>query len=133
MKMWMMKKRLDEYKDPEALAVTMTKNSCIDHLRKRRHINSEIEATDLQNPDPSPSPHDQFVRSENTEIMTRIIDELPHHIRELVQLREINGLSYEEISKQKEMNINNLRVVVSRARKMIKEKYLTYTNEKGRA
>ncbi len=41
MKMWMMGKKLDEYNDAGALAVTMTKNSCIDMLRKWKHIDND--------------------------------------------------------------------------------------------
>jgi len=133
MKMWIMRKKLDDYNDIEALAITMTRNSCIDQMRKWKNIDSEKEAADIRNHDHSPSPHEQLVISETSAIMTRIIDELPPATRDLVRMREINGLSYDEISKQKGMNINNLRVVLSRARKMIKEKYLYYTNEKGRA
>ena len=133
MKMWVMKKKLDDYNDIEALAVTMTRNSSIDQMRKWKHIDSEKVPSDTSNSDHSPSPHERLVSSETTAIVAMIIDELPPATRDLVQLREINGLSYDEISKQKGMNINSLRVVLSRARKMIKEKYLDYTNEKGRA
>lgn len=132
-KMWMMGNKLDDYRDAEALAVTMTKNRSIDVLRKQKYLSDEFSAADIRKPDSSPTPHDQVEISENEDIISRIINELPQNIRDLVQLREINGLSYEEISGQKGMNINNLRVVLSRARKMIREKYLLYTNEKGRA
>ncbi len=128
-----MKKKLDDYNDIDALAVTMTRNSCIDQIRKWKYIDSEKDTEDIKNHDYSPSPHDRLVNNETALIMTRIIDELPPATRDLVQLREINGMSYDEIAKLKGMNINNLRVVLSRARRMIKKKYLKYTNEKGRA
>ena len=130
MKMWIMKDKLDEYDDVEALAATMTRNSCIDLLRKWKHISSDKDGSDLQTADPSLSPYEQMVSSETREIMSEIIDDLPDVWRDLVQLREINGLSYEEIARQNGMNINNLRVVISRARQMIKEKYIRYTNER---
>lgn len=133
MKMWVMRKKLDDYNNIEALAVTMTRNSSIDQMRKWKHIDSEKVPSDIINSNHSPSPHERLVSSETAAIVAMIIDELPPVTRDIVQLREINGLSYDEISKQKGMNINNLRVVLSRARKMIKEKYLSYTNEKGRA
>ena len=132
MKMWMMKDKLDEYSDTEALAVTMTKNNCIDQLRKWKNIDSEKEGTDTLNPDPSPSPYESLESSEAAAILNRIIDDLPPEIRDIVQLREINGLSYEEISRQNGMKVNNLRVVLSRARKIIRDKYLKYTDERGK-
>ena len=39
-------------------------------------------------------------------------------------MREIEGLPYEEIAGMTSLTVNNLRVIVSRARQMIKEEYL---------
>ncbi len=133
MKMWMMKKRLDDYNDIDAFAVTITKNSCIDQVRKWKNIDTRRDTADIRNPDYSPSPFEKLVNTETAAIMERIINELPPATRDLVQMREINGMPYDEIARIKGININNLRVVLSRARKTIREKYLNYTNEKGRA
>ncbi|MCX6303279.1 MAG: sigma-70 family RNA polymerase sigma factor [Bacteroidia bacterium] len=132
MKMWMMKDKLDYYENINALAVTMTRNSCIDLLRKWKYIDSEKDGSDTQAADQSPTPYDQMVSLETREIVSGIIDDLPEACRDLVQLREINGMSYEEIASQNGMNINNLRVILSRARQMIKEKYIKYTDERGK-
>ncbi|OFY63965.1 MAG: hypothetical protein A2V64_05755 [Bacteroidetes bacterium RBG_13_43_22] len=133
LKMWTMKEKLNKYDDITALAVTMTRNNCIDLLRKRKNINSEKNGSDVLTADSSPSPYDRLVSLENREIISEIIEDLPDAWRDLIKQREINGLSYEEIALQSGMNINNLRVVLSRARQMIKEKYISYTNERGKA
>jgi RNA polymerase sigma factor (sigma-70 family) len=133
LKMWMMKEKLDEYNDITALAVTITKNSSIDLLRKLKYLNREAGDSDIRTEDPSPTPYDQVVSAENREIINGIIDELPDQWRDLIQLREINELSYEEIAGQSGMNINNIRVILSRARKMIKDKYIRYTDERRKA
>ena len=48
----------------------------------------------------------------------------------MIELKEIRGLSYKEISQLYNCNINTLRVNVSRGRQMIKEKYLNYLYER---
>ena len=131
MKMWLMGDKLDKYADVDALGIVMTKNSCIDMIRKRKFIDTERNGAELPGPDPSPSPFEKMVQTDNQNILNRIIDELPPLYRDLVQLREINGLSYEEISNQNGININTLRVTLSRARKIIKAKYLKYVNERA--
>jgi RNA polymerase sigma-70 factor (ECF subfamily) len=131
LKMWMMGKKLDEYNDPGALASTMTRNNCIDTLRKWKHIDNTRESFEIMNPDPSP--FEQIVRTENEQIIDNIIEDLPPLYRDVVQMREINGLSYEEIALHQNVNINTLRVILSRARRIIKEKYLNYINERGKA
>jgi RNA polymerase sigma factor (sigma-70 family) len=133
MKMWMMGNKLDEYNDTGALAVAMTRNSCIDMIRKWKHIDNDKDGSEILNPDPSPSPLENLVNAENEHIISKIIEDLPALYRDLVQLREINGLSYEEIAMQTNVNINTLRVTLSRARQMIREKYLKYTNERRKA
>jgi RNA polymerase sigma factor (sigma-70 family) len=130
-KMWSMGNKLDDYKDIEALAVTITKNNCIDLLRKMKHIDTDISEYEVHIPEMSPSPHDQMVRSEISAILTRIIDNMPSHYRDIVRLREIEGLSYDEISLQTKTNINSLRVNLSRARRIIREEYIKYTYERG--
>lgn len=131
MKMWLMGDRLDDYSDVGALGLTMTKNNCIDMIRKRKHIDTEWNGNDSADSYLSPSPYEKMVKDENQGILNRIIDELPPLYRDLIQLKEINGLSYEEISRQSGIKINTLRVTLSRARKIIKAKYLEYVD--GRA
>jgi RNA polymerase sigma-70 factor (ECF subfamily) len=133
MKMWMMKEKLDQYDDITALSVTMTRNSSIDLFRKRKSMSSESSDPGTPAKDPSPTPLEQLVIRENREIIRQIIEELPEEWRSLVQMREINGLSYEEISGIKGININNLRVIISRARNRIKDDYIKYTNERRKA
>lgn len=132
MKMWIMKEKLDNYDDHDALAVTITKNRCLDMLRKWKHIDKDNIGPEIMDRELSPSPYDQMVNSENAKILGRIIDDLPEAFRNVIQLREINGLSYEEIARQNNVNINTLRVTLSRARQIVKEKYLKYTYERGK-
>lgn len=130
MKMWIMKDKLDEYKDKEALAVTMTRNYSVDILRKRKRL---VDAS-VGNAQPvagqSPSPYEILSDKEDMSVLKTIIDDLPVETREIVVMREIDGLSYEEISAITTTNINSLRVTISRARHTIREKYIQHFNER---
>jgi RNA polymerase sigma factor (sigma-70 family) len=130
LKMWQMKEKLDEYNDVTALAVTMTKNSCIDLLRKWTNISIEKNGSETLKEDPSLNPYEKLVRTEERDIISGIIDDLPDLWRDLVQMREINELSYQEIASRTGMNINNLRVALSRARQMIRDKYIRHSDER---
>ena len=47
-RLWQMRGQLDKYNSPEALAVTIAKNVCIDHLR-RHHMKLEpLEDNDVE-------------------------------------------------------------------------------------
>lgn len=131
LKMWKMGNDLDKYSDAEALAVTIIRNRCIDLIRKRNFSGEFDQVEIVMDPEFQISPHDQMVQSENREIVREIISGLPESFRDIIQMREIEGCSYREIASITGANINSLRVSVSRARQIIKEKYLNYSYERG--
>jgi RNA polymerase sigma-70 factor (ECF subfamily) len=128
-RLWNMERKLEEYNSVEALAVTMTKNYCIDQLRKPRFINNENPGINSVSGKIEISPHDQMERKETSDIINEIIGRLPVNYRIIIQMREIEGFSYEEISKKTHMNINALRVTLSRARKIIRDEYIKHQDE----
>lgn len=54
----------------------------------------------------------------------RFINQLNRQQRELIQLRDIEELDYDEISEITGLNVNNIRVSISRARKEIRQKMM---------
>jgi RNA polymerase sigma-70 factor (ECF subfamily) len=130
-KLWGMGKKLDEYKSIGALATAMTKNFCIDQLRKRQHLfKDEQDGKELQISG-SASPFEIMESMESENILHQIIDQLPEIYKESIRLREIDGLSY-EVAEKTEQNINTLRVTLSRARKMVREEFNKYQYERRR-
>jgi RNA polymerase sigma-70 factor (ECF subfamily) len=129
-RLWNMGKKLDSINSVEALAFTMTKNYCIDLLRKQKH-SSLTDDLSLDKWSES-TPHEIIEQAESGIIIRQIIDELPELYRTIINLHEIDGLSYEEISVKTGQNINSLRVIISRARSTIRDKYKSYFNEKRR-
>jgi RNA polymerase sigma-70 factor (ECF subfamily) len=129
-KLWNLGRKLDEYNIIGALATTMIKNFCIDQLRKRKHfVREENDRQDYQNTD-NASPYELMESRESEAILHHIIDQLPDIYKDVIRLREIEGLSYEEIADKTEQNINTLRVTLSRARKMIREEFNKYQYER---
>jgi RNA polymerase sigma-70 factor (family 1) len=129
-KLWKMGQKLDEYKSVDALATTMTKNCCIDFIRRqKRNYSEDISAIDYQNI-ASSSPHDAMENRETGEILHKIIADLPELYRVVIKMRDIDGDSYEEIAEKTNQNINTLRVTLSRARKIIRDEYNKYQYER---
>lgn len=130
-RLWKMNAKLDAYESVEALAMTMVRNYCIDQIRKLKYIEpADSNAFTLYH-DTEPSPHEKLENKETSSIMNRIISELPEIYREIIHLREIEELSYEEIAEKTGQNINTLRVNLSRARKYVRDEYKKYSNEYG--
>ena len=129
-KLWNLEKKLDEYNSIVALAITMIKNYCIDQIRKKKQfIKTENDERDIHVADNN-SPFEQMQSRESEDILFHIIDKLPDNYKEVIRLREVDDLSYEEISVKTKQNINTIRVTISRARKMIREEFNKYQYER---
>ena len=129
-KLWNMGKKLDNYNSIDALATTMTKNHCIDQIRKQRNIKTEEYSTGENFVSTSPSPYEQVADHETQNIINSLIEKLPDLYKQIVILREIEGLPYEEIAEKTNQNINTLRVTLSRARNLLRNEYKKHFDEK---
>jgi len=127
-KLWNMGSKLEGYNSIEALSITMTKNYCIDQLRKRKRTNLEVY-NNQEYKSVSPSPAEQLESREDNRIIFEIIEQMPAAQKQIVRLREIEGLTYEEIAAKTGQNVNALRVAISRARNLIKDEFKKYHYE----
>lgn len=123
LKLWKMKTKLDEYSSVEALAITMIRNQCIDLLRKPKMEHDTDISKMLFNVSGELSPYDTMVNRENGRMLKEIIDRLPEQLRTLVRMHDMDGIPYEEIAVKEGLNINTIRVSISRARKLIRDEF----------
>ena len=113
----------------------LTYNLCIDFLRKKKKESNVVsldyeddsgEAMSLEIPDLRDMPEDSIVRGEMRRNITESIYELPLKHREMVVMREITGMSYDEIAKTLRMNVGTVKSRLARARlkliEILKEK-----------
>ena len=112
-------------KNVEAMAVTMTKNYCLDQLKSKRSGNVKLVHTNYTD---SSSLEKQIVDKDSFSKIEIIINSLPEQQRLIVQLREIEEYEFSEIAKIVDMNETAIRVSLSRARKIIKEKFEEINN-----
>jgi len=111
-------KNINSYK---SFALTTVRNASIDMIRKRKY-NTNHSELNLKTEDPNPEK--QLDLSDQVKRMKLIIEQLPQQQRELIQLREIEGLEYSEICEISGLSLSNARVIISRARKEIRKKML---------
>ena len=102
-------------------------NVCLDALRKRsrRAENSlsveddEGDETQLDIPDEDLSPQTLLERKLSIEAVRRGLDSLPRDHRQILLLREIQGLSYEEIGQILDLEPGTVKSRIFRARKKL--------------
>lgn len=126
-RLWNRREQLDAYRSVEALAVTITKNLCLDRLKSKKHKN-QLDVQEMELDSGFITPYKKVELSDSVKIMTRAFAALPDQQRLLISLRDVEGYSYEEIAEQTGLEINNIRVGLSRARKKARELYLKIEN-----
>ncbi len=72
--------------------------------------------------DPAPSVLTQLAEKERDRLLQQAIEELPMEARTVVVLRDVEGLSYEEIIVATGYNMGTLKSKLARARQQLKEK-----------
>lgn len=120
LKLWLMKDELNKYRSMEALAMTMTKNLCIDQLRKLKPLqwNDSLDVSDAPANDETES---RIIFRETGARVIQILETLPEQQRMVIHLKDIEGYSTEEVMEIMGINANTLRVNLSRARKKVRE------------
>ena len=123
--MWNKNERLGEYRSVEALAMTMTKNYCLDQLKSKRAGNLKIVHNNFT--DREASLQQKVEDCDSWEWVEKIINQLPEQQKLIVQMRDIEQYEFSEIAGILEMQETAVRVALSRARKTIRE-FITKTH-----
>ena len=120
-KLWGMRNSLKNYNSIEALSIRITRNLCLDHLRRKKVNHDALKAERLKAAGHTETPADKLEQKEEVEMIHTLIAALPEPQRSLVHLRHLEGKEYEEIAEMVNMNVNAIRVSISRARKQMRE------------
>lgn len=121
--------KIDNYNEEyqfKTWLIAISKNVHIDVLRKRKSsifmdTTKEQEDNIYKVIDDAPSPEDKIIREQNLEQLLRDIKQLKPKYKEIIHLRFFQELSYKEISIKINDPINNVKVKLLRAKKLLAE------------
>jgi len=122
LKLWKNKEKLLSYNNVEAFTMTMIKNHCLDVLKLKSSSNLKIIHSNYK--DNSQNLDKQTDNKDSVNIIHQLIDKLPPKQKLIIQLRDVEQYSFEEIGKILEIQPTAIRVALSRARKTIREQLL---------
>lgn len=114
--------------------IHVTRNICIDTLRKRRtrhsHFDSEAQADTLNNAaDRAISPADIVERNDLRAHCEQAIAALPEPFKSILILREIQDMQYSDISEALDLPMNTVKVYLYRGRRMLRKHLGEVLNE----
>ncbi len=119
-KLWTGRDRLNDVRNPLAYGVMVLKNICIDRIRRNSVLKSEPLSCE-SGPEESP-PDERLTMRDTLQHLISEMEKLPENQVKVLKMRALEGLEYEEISRLTGLSEVHIRVLVSKARKTLKEK-----------
>ncbi len=123
----------DESFEFKTWLIAISKNLHVDMIRKRKR--NVLESTESGNSevitrvlDDAPTVEDLLITEQNLASLLRNIKELKPHYQKVINLRYFNEMSYAEIAKELGEPINNVKVKLLRAKKLLAEIIKTKEN-----
>ena len=121
-KVWKKRSDLANYSNVEAWCMTLTKNLSIDKIRsKHRRADSFKEGFDIPT-SRAENPYHQTAYNDTFDRVQKLLGELPEKQRMVMQLRDIEGLAYQEIADALDISLQQVKVNLFRARQQIRAK-----------
>ena len=120
-KLWTKRYEIGHISNAESFSIIVLKNTCLDFLRKTKK--DSISEYDL-NIASNVSLSNEIEQSDQINHLTLLMNKLPEQQQLVMQLKHWDGYSDEEIEQITGLKKGNIKMILSRARKMIKDEYL---------
>lgn len=122
-KLWNSRDSLDNVLRPQTYGVTLIKNLCLDRLRHRKVARADSLDEGVPIASDSSSPHGKLVMKDSLKRLEKLIEKLPEKQRTVLRLRVYEELEYDRISELTGLSETNLRVLLSAARKTLRNSF----------
>ena len=124
LKLWKLRSDLAGYNNLEAFAMRVTRNWCLDRLKAKKPMYIESYSLGYDQQAETDNPLRMLEKADQMDTIRRIVQALPEQQQTVIQLRDIDGFEFEEIAEIMDMNVNAIRVTLSRARNKIREQLI---------
>ncbi len=124
-KAWINQRTLLEADSKEAWCMRVVKNDALDRLKRRKkRVIEGIENNYQLKDEKLKNPFEMAAAEDDKKNIANFIAMLPFKQQQVIHLREIEGYSYQEISQITELDINQVKINLYRARRALREKIL---------
>jgi RNA polymerase sigma-70 factor, ECF subfamily len=96
---------------------------CWRHRREQISLDADEggKKTSLEVPDAEATPFERFAAKETQAAVRRALEQLPDGFRSAVILRDLEGLSYEEVAEVVDISVGTVKSRILRGRRLLKE------------
>lgn len=126
-RVWNKRSELSEIKNIEAYCYSICRNLSLDRIALKESQNLSIDTQQLQTASDDSITADLEER-ESIKHLHQLINALPERQRTIVQLRDIEGMSYADIASTLHVSEGVVKVTLHRARQTLKQAFIKYQN-----
>lgn len=123
-RVWNGRERMDEVQNWEAWCMRITKNLSLDRIRAISRKQAQPIEDGYGIKMDGLSPHETTEIQESMNRISQFIAALPEKQRQVIHLRDVEGYSYNEIVEIMEIDMNQVKVNLFRARNAVREKLI---------
>lgn len=117
MKLWLKRKQIEKHPNLKGFVFLTARNYCIDIMRKKNlaiyDFPFQLDLIKAENN------QEKLEWEELNTILKKIIINLPERQREVIIMRDLDGYEFKEIAAATQLNVEHVRVLLSRARKKV--------------
>ena len=107
--------------DPRAWLLTIVRNTAYTWLSRNRSAGAPVPFEEEHHPDEAMPVDAELIRRADARALRTAMEELPTEFREIVVLRDLEGLSYKEIAEVADLPIGTVMSRLARARSRLKQ------------
>jgi len=126
LKLWQKRDDLPDEAMNEAYLVTMIRNLFIDQRRLKR-LDASAELKNEDGPPDERSLDRQIDAKDEAQQMEGLINQLPERDSKIIQMHLVEDRSYEEIERDTGLSQGNIRIIVMRTKKKLKQQFQNIT------
>lgn len=125
-KLWARRETLDACTNLDGFVMSGVRNLCYDRLRNRQMRTGKLESIKAEIPTVTRGHSPE--NADAAQIVSKLIEQLPDKQRTVIHLRDVEGYEIDAISEVVGMDAPTVRVMLSRARKSVREGMLKIMN-----
>ena len=126
LKLWQKRDDLPDEAMKEAYLATMMRNLFVDQ-RRLKHVDASAELKNEEGPPDERSLDRQIDARDEARQMEGLISERPERDAKIIQMHLVDDRSYEEIERDTGLSQGNIRIIVMRTKKKLKQQFQNIT------
>ena len=119
LRLWQRREEWEQIAGLEAFAVATCRNRALDVVKRAGRVTSPI--SEEMAPAAAKDPHELLAGKEQLSLIRQLMDGLPELQRTIMHLRDIEGMSYQEIAEALDISQTQVKVYLHRARTKVRE------------